>query len=224
MVTGQLSLGVVKVVDPANGDLLGYAFTEISGAGQLQRWLLHRDPLNALEIAPAPEEMRGWSLSDWRSKVPSLWRKNAYYVWAQTDVYEYGKEYFETVWDTFPRDLPMATYYQKSGNFQLDPTGLLPEIRQSDSTEPGIVYVESGLAAALKSASGRANSCEYWYLPPGFLPAGAGARTVISPGSASSAEGKSGFREMVSRRWGPGSVFAITGCTNYVGELPPTDL
>jgi hypothetical protein len=224
MMNGQLSTGLVQVVAPGTGELLGYAYTVASEGGQLQRWLLYRNPENTFEIVAPPEDKVRWTLEDWQSNVRLLWRPNAYYVWARTDVYEHGGTYNGVRWDRIPDPLP-APRYPKEGDlgdvFQLDPTGMHPiSVLQWSSDLWGMAWTEDGLRDAAVAGSGRGRNAEYWLLPAGFKPAGGGGRTSIAVG-ALRCESLRQFVALANERWVPGAVFAITGCKNYINEVAP---
>ena len=213
MTTGLLALGAANVVDPNSGELIGHVYTIAHDQGQLQRWLLFRNPKNALEVKPPSEDMANWSLEDWQAHVENLWRPNGYYVWAQANVYQYGETNSETSWRELPpaRNLPEPSFPERMGaNFQLDyMDGRLLDIRQNDYV--GKAYVVRGL--------GQESSIEYWLLPANYQAAGNTPMTV-SPGRTSVAH-LDGFLDACRSAWGPGSSFVITGCLNYSGQAPP---
>jgi len=211
--TGLLALGAADVVDPKSGELLGYVYTIAHGRGQLQRWLLFRNPHNELGIRPPSPEMAKWSLDDWQSQVENLWRPNGYYVWAQADVYEHGGTYDGTTWRQIPpaKNLPEPSFPERMGsNFQLDyMEGRLMEILQNDHR--GKAYVVRGLA--------QESSIEYWLLPANYVPAGKASMSV-SLGRTSAANLDT-FVDSCQPTWVAGSALLITGCLNYSGEAPP---
>jgi hypothetical protein len=214
MSTGLLQLGAVQVFSRGTEEVIGYAYTVESGAGQLQRWLLYRNPHNAFEIKPPPASMAGWTLSDWQAEVPRLWRPGSFYVWAQADIYQHGGTYGELTWTRIPPDskLPLPSYPPVTkGPFQLDPTGFrVLEVRQESSI--GLAYSIGGLEDDL--------SAEYWMLPAGFQPAGAGREAEIALG-AEEARSLDGFIDAANQRWSAGCLFVITGCVNRRGETAP---
>lgn len=211
--TGLLDLGVAEVVNRQTEELLGYVFTEANGTGQLQRWLLFRHPENNLAIRSAPASMANWSLSDWQANVPSLWRENGFYVWAQANVYQHGNTYDGVTWTQIPSsgNLPAASFPERPGsNFQLDwMDGKIIEVRQGDWL--GRVYVARGLTAE--------SSIEYWALPSQFQAAGS-TRTSVSMGTAE-VSSLDAFVDIANRTWSPGGTFLITGCLNYHGAAAP---
>jgi hypothetical protein len=212
-ISGLLTLGAAEVVDPQTQEFLGYAFTIAHGKGQLQRWLLFRNPRNLFEIRKPSAAMAGWSLEDWQKNVDDLWRPNAYYVWAQADVYEYGETYGGVTWNRIPSAdlLPTPSFPERPGsNFQLDYlTGKLLDVLQEEFR--GRAYVVRGISAA--------SSIEYWSLPAAYRPAGAAtARVAVGSEAAGSLER---FVEQCQSSWVPGSTFVITGCLNYQNAEPP---
>lgn len=223
MPNGQLSTGLVQVVAPATRELLGYAYTEATEGGQLQRWLLYRDPQNTFDIVAPPAEMARWTLADWRGSVPALWRPGAFYVWALTTVYEYGQIYNGVRWDRIPDPLPAPRYPEQGDSFQLDPTGYhVINVLQWVSDQWGMAYTSGGLRDAAAASEGTGQNVEYWFLPAGFRPAGGAGRTSIAVGTLR-ADNLQGFVALANERWGLGAVFAITGCKNYVNDVPPAE-
>lgn len=224
MSNGQLSTGLVQVVAPGTGEVLGYAYTVANEGGQLQRWLLYRDPQNTFEIVAPPADKARWTLGDWQENVRSLWRPNAFYVWAQTDVYEYGRTYGGVRWDRIPAALPAVRYPEDAviGEvFQLDPTGMhVINVLQWESNQWGMAWTIDGLRDAAVASSGRGRNSEYWFLPAAFQPAGSGGKTSIAVGTLG-ADSLERFVALANERWAPGAVFAITGCKNYINDVPP---
>lgn len=211
--TGLLALGAAEIIDSNTQEILGYVYTVPSDQGQLQRWLLFRNPHNSFEIRSPSREMAHWTLEDWQKHVSQLWRPHGYYVWAQADVYEYGGTYGGVKWTHLPtaENLPEASFPEQPGrNFQLDyMDGKIIELLQGD--DRGHAYVVRGLAEE--------SSIEYWALPARFQAAGT-AHTAVSLGrdSVGSLEG---FVERCQSTWSGGSTFIITGCLNYTGEVAP---
>src|SRR5262245_11761971 len=74
--TGQIQLGLTEVYAPGTSEVIGYAYTEAKGAGQLQRWLLYRRPGKALAVRrPSPEaHMTARTLDEWRLEVAKHWQ------------------------------------------------------------------------------------------------------------------------------------------------------
>jgi hypothetical protein len=213
-ITGPLTLGAAQIISRATGELLGYAFAVPNGAGQLQRWLLYRDPQNSFDIQPPPPNMAGWALSDWQAHVPSLWRPGSFYVWAQADVYRHGGSYTGPSWTQIPPadQLPSPTYPDLPGaDFQLDHTRThLLNLLHGQSR---------GLAYSVGSLS-NSSSAEYWMLPSGYTPGGDSGTTSITTGSDAAAS-LAEFVGVANRSWGPGCCLAIVGCVNYRGENAP---
>jgi len=221
MLTGQLSNGLVEVTGPGGTEILGYAYTVPEGRGQLQRWLLFRDPVNQFELRAPPVEMARWSLEEWQSHVASMWRPGSFYVWAQTDIYEYDRIYLERRWDQIPLTLPPPTYPTQGSSFQLDPTGYhVINVNQWSTNLWGIAYTVQGLCDA--TATGKAWNAEYWLLPSGFEPAGGTNRTSISVGTLP-ADSLERFVMQANTLWAPGAVFAITGCKSHFGQVAPAE-
>lgn len=213
--TGPLRAGAVQVFSASTGELLGYAFTVDSGRGQTQRWLLFKDPQNALDIRPPTEAMARWTLAEWQSNVARLWRPNSFYVRAQADLYQYGGTYGGVTWTTIPRELPLKgthpTALGKGAIFQLDPTPWKAlELHQGDLRGP--VFTVGGM----KDAS----NVEYWMLPANFQPAGGASATKVVMGSED-VRSLDGFVDMANQGWAPGSSFAVIGCLNYTGSAAP---
>jgi hypothetical protein len=213
--TGLLDLGVAEVADRRTGELLGYVFTEASGKGQLQRWLLFRHPQNEFEVRlpPASANMTNWSLAEWQARVPSLWQPNGYYVWAQADVYRHGETYDGVTWTEVPKaaSLPSPTFPERPGSkYQLDYLeGKLIDVRQGDWL--GRAYVVRGLTVE--------SGIEYWSLPAQYQAAGS-ARTSVAVG-AGEATSLDAFVDITNRTWAAGCTFLITGCLNYHGTAAP---
>jgi hypothetical protein len=213
--TGPLEPGIARVVERGTGALIGYVFTVENGAGQLQRWLLHRPPQNNFEVRPPPPDMAGWTLADWRARVPELWRPGSHYVRAQANVYVHGGTYDGVTWGQIPAEamLPEPSYPQVPGDYQLDPTPTHVCVAiQHEHELPGMIYCIGGLASSA--------SAEYWMLPAGFQPAGANASVAVTGGTERAAS-LQGFIDVANRAWAPGCVLAITGCVNYTGAEPP---
>lgn len=215
---GQLQLGTVTVLDPSTRELLGYAFTVPHGAGQLQRWILYRNPQNSLRIEAPPATMAAWSLDDWKTAVPKLWRPGAYYVRAQADLYAFGQTYGNRRWDTLPPSfmLPAPTFPKDDDDFQLDPHGKLIWWLNGER-RLGLVFVHGKLDGD--------GSIEYWLLLSGYSPAGGSAPMVVAE-STEVAPDLASFLPVASQSWAPGAVLAITGCRNFhdvkgLGKLPP---
>jgi len=212
-ITGLLTLGAAELIDSKTQELLGYAFTVAHGKGQLQRWLLFRNPNNQFEIRPPSASMAQWSLEDWQRHVADLWRPNSFYVWAQADVYEYGGTYGGVTWNRIPtaENLPHPTFPDRPGaNYQLDYfEGRIIDVLQEDGR--GSAYVVRGLAVE--------SSIEYWSLPAQYSPAGR-VRATVGIGSASAAS-LDGFVDHCQSSWSAGSTFVITGCLNYSGVDVP---
>ncbi|MDI3287814.1 hypothetical protein [Polyangium sp. 15x6] len=211
--TGLLDLGASEIVDRNTGELLGYAFTVENGKGQLQRWLLFRNPQNELEIRPPAPAMATWSLADWQANVPNLWRPNGFYVWAQANVYRHGETHNGVTWNQIPppAQLPRATFPERPGsNYQLDYTGgKVIDVLQEDWR--GSAYVVRGLSEA--------SSIEYWSLPARYGSAG-NKRAVVSVGT-DEVTSLDAFVRLASGSWGPGCSFVITGCLNHHGAAAP---
>lgn len=212
-ITGLLTLGAVEVVDSKTQELLGYAYTVAQGKGQLQRWLLFRNPKNQFEIRSPSESMARWSLEDWRRHVADSWRPNAYYVWAQANVYEYGVTYDGVTWNHIPpvNDLPQPSFPDRPGSsYQLDYLdGKLLDVLQEDGR--GRAYVVRGLDDE--------SSIEYWSLPLGYQSAGI-ARVEVAVGHEAAAS-LDHFVQLCQTSWGPGSKFVMTGCLNYHATATP---
>jgi hypothetical protein len=214
---GQLQLGTVTVLDPNSKELLGYAFTEPHGAGQLQRWILYRHPQNSMMIASPPANMAEWSLDDWKTAVPQLWRPGSYYVRAQADLYGFGRTYGDRRWDELPPSflLPKPTYPADDEEFQLDPHGRL------------IWWLNGGQRLGQVFVHGKLDgeaSVEYWLLLPGYAPAGGAASMVVAE-STEMAPDVDAFLRVATPSWAAGAVLAITGCRNFhdvggQGNLP----
>jgi hypothetical protein len=221
MLNGQLAAGLTSVVAPKTGEQLGYVFTEVNAQGQLQRWLLYRDPQNTFDLVAPSADMARWTLDDWKAGVGTLWKPGAYYVWAQTVVYAYGGTYGTVRWDRIPTSLPDPVFPRGDGNFQLDPTGwYVMQALQWSSGIWGMAFTVKGLADASQSTTGHAKSAEYWLLPNGFQPAGGGQRTSVSIGTLGASDLTS-FVALCNERWTSGAAFAITGCANYTNDVPP---
>jgi hypothetical protein len=211
--TGQLDLGTAQIVSRATGEIIGYAFTEASTHGQLQRWLLYRDPQNAFDVQPPPATMAGWTLSDWQTNVPKLWQTGAFYVWAQADMYQYGGSYNGVTWKQIPKAsaLPTPTYPNVgAGSFQLDPGGKVLYLLQDQLR--GLAYTLGGLRDP--------SSAEYWMLPAAYKPAGVGGKAGINIG-AENAGSLQEFVDLANQSFGTDCRFVITGCINYRGERAP---
>lgn len=211
--TGLLDLGATEIVERRTGELLGYAFTVESGKGQLQRWLLFRHPQNELEIRPPAASMANWSLADWQANVPSLWRPNGFYVWAQADVYRHGESNTDVTWTVIPAasDLPKPTFPERpGGNYQLDYTGKVIDVLQENWR--GRAFVVRGLT--------QESSIEYWSLPARYQPAGSMGATAVSVGQEE-ASSLASFVEHCNRTWSSGSAFVITGCVNHHAAAAP---
>lgn len=212
-ITGLLTLGAAEIIDSTTQEVLGYAFTIAHGQGQLQRWLLFRNPKNQFEIRPSPESMARWSLEDWQKNVGDLWRPNAYYVWAQADVYRYGETHGNVIWNKIPSGerLPTPSFPDRPGSsYQLDYyEGKIIDVLQEH--ERGRAYVVRGI--------NEESSIEYWLLPARYQPAGS-ARTQVNVGNENAAS-LNGFVDSCQSFWGTGSTFVITGCLNYTGAAAP---
>jgi hypothetical protein len=206
-------LGAAEVVDPKTQELLGYVFTIAHGLGQLQRWLLFRNPKNQFAIRPPSEAMTRWSLEDWQKHVADLWRPNAFYIWAQADVYEYGGTYDNVVWTRIPTadNLPKPSFPDRPGSsYQLDYLdGTLVDVHQEDRS--GCAYVVRGIEDE--------SSIEYWLLPTRYQPAGS-TRTEIAMGRTAVAS-LEGFVTHCQASWSRGTTFVITGCLNHHGAAAP---
>lgn len=212
--TGQLDLGLAQITRRNGTEVIGYVYTVPSGKGQLQRWLLFCNPDNSFDIKPPPKDMSSWTLGDFQANVPKLWRPNAYYVWAQADLYRQGQTYNGVTWTQIPpaANLPAPTYPDVSGaSFQLDPTGCRV-IDISGNALTGMAYTVGGISDT--------SSVEYWMLPSGFQPAGASASAGVSVG-AQSATSLQDFVTTANRSFSAGAAFAITGCVNYTGQRAP---
>lgn len=224
--TGPLAHGAVELTD--GSEVVGHAFTEPSGGGQLQRWLLYRWLGNRFTIG-ASARGAAWDLAEWQRLVgitgpEGLWRRDSYYIWAQTDVYDHGAEYPTQYgpmrWDTLPGNAPEPTY-PRDARFnppkQLDGGG---KITQGPAYE-GFVYAVDG--GRLKSGGPMTRSKEYWLLPEGYRPAGSASAppTAIAPDGRY--EHTAHFLEVMrgEGRWQAGGVFITTGCVNYTGHGPP---
>src|SRR5690348_306649 len=97
---GPLQAGLSQISSrEASGGLLGYVLAEAGGRGQLQRWVLHADPRNAMDIVRPPAPMASWRLSEWTENLAKIWRPNSFYIWAQADLYRYGDTYEKKVWN-----------------------------------------------------------------------------------------------------------------------------
>jgi hypothetical protein len=212
-ISGLLMLGAAEVVDSTTQELLGYAYTIEHGEGQVQRWLLFRNPKNNFTIRPPSNEMARWSLEDWQNHVATSWQPNYFYVVAQADVYEHGKTYNNVTWTNIPAAdaLPKANFPDLPGaSYQLDYLeGKFIDVRQDDFR--GRAYVVRGLT--------NESSIEYWVLPAHFKAAGNVATSIsVGEGDASSLER---FVTDSQSVWVPGATFVITGCLNYQNSAPP---
>lgn len=214
MSIGPVIVGASVVLASGGEDVIGYVFAAASAGGQLQRWLLHRDPENALEIRPPPAAMAAWTLDDWLGAVPELWLPGSFYVRAQADVYEHGGVYRGVTWTAIPPavELPQPTFPPRFGSsLQLDPTGARSlDVAQADAR--GLAYAIDGLHAEA--------SAEYWLLPAPSQPGGAGAPLIVTPGGPAAASLQA-FVDLANQRWSPGGRLAIVGCVNYRGDAPP---
>lgn len=213
-ITGPLPLGATQIVDPGTGELIGYAYTVESEGGQTQRWLLYRHPQNNLEAVPPPPEMARWTLEEWQSQVPALWRPGSFYVRATARVYRYGQTYRGVAWTSIPAAdaLPKPQYPPVAGmDYQLDPTGWSCLIG-SCSKSPVIAFTLGGL---LDTAN-----AEYWMLPASFGAKEGEDRLVVTPGGMPAGSLQE-FVDTANAAWGPGCTFAIVGCVNYRGERAP---
>src|SRR4051812_15583391 len=101
-ITGQLALGAAQIIQQTTGELIGYAYTVANGKGQLQRWLLYKNPHNSFDVRAPPAPMAAWTLSDWRANVVELWRPGSFYVWAQANVYRHGETVDGQTWTQIP--------------------------------------------------------------------------------------------------------------------------
>ncbi|WP_437570128.1 hypothetical protein [Sorangium sp. So ce542] len=239
--TGQLQLGLTEVYAPGTNTVIGYAFTEQSGAGQLQRWILFDDPENALEVRKpsAQSPITATTLGEWRDQVGRLvrqrWQPDWRYVWAQADVYSHGgtsgSDAATWTWTQIPpaSRMPMPTYPDVDADCaQLDPDCKALEIVQNAIR--GLVYTSPALASARASASS-ASTVEYWLLLDEYAPAGglkpttvgaAGGRHVTLTDDPALALQK--FIDLANASWKPGCAFVITGCVNHTGQFAPTNL
>jgi len=211
--TGLLDLGAAEIVDRRTGELLGYVFTVPNGGGQLQRWLLFRNPGNELAIRPPPASMASLTLADWQANVPDLWRPNGFYVWAQADVYQHGGTYHGVTWTEIPAasQLPVPSFAERhASSFQLDWTGKALNVVQGDGR--GQAYVVRGLTAE--------SSIEYWSLSARYQPAGKTQSVDVSVGIGE-VSSLDAFVALCNTTWAPGSTFVITGCLNYHGSASP---
>ena len=212
-ISGLLSLGAAEVVDSNTQELLGYVFSVAHGQGQLQRWLLFRNPKNQFAIRAPSASMAQWSLADWQNNVVELWQPNGFYVWAQADVYEYGGKYEGFTWTQIPSvdNLPKPSFPDRPGSsFQLDfLVGKILDVRQEDGR--GHAYVVRGVEAE--------SSIEYWLLPARYQSAGA-ARTEVTIGNDDAAS-LEGFVVHCQASWSSGAKFVITGCLNHLGAAAP---
>ncbi|WP_437819081.1 hypothetical protein [Sorangium sp. So ce1078] len=209
--TGQLTMGAVQIVSKDSSEVIGHAYTVANGGGQLQRWLLYRNPQNAFDVRPPPASTAGLSLEEWKSKVPGLWRPGSYYVFAQADLYRYGETHDGETWTRIPpaSRLPPPSYYP-AGPRQLDPDGRILDVLQGNFR--GLAFSVLGLS--------NPNSVEYWMLPSAYVPAGGGATARVATG-ARAASSLQAFVDTANQSWAPGCTFAITGCVNYRGDKPP---
>lgn len=222
--TGQLALGATQIIATGTGELLGYAYAEATPTGQLQRWILYRNPQNTFEIRPPPSPMTGWSLGDWKASVPMLWRPGSFYVRAKADVYRHGETYGGVQWTQIPpaSKLPDPSYPEGPGDsHQLDPTGsILPRIYVEEIfNEPfggGLAFTVDGLLSA--------TSVEYWMLPGSYKPAGGGSNVTRVALGSEEAQSLGEFIDLANKSFGAGSLFVITGCVNYNGAQPPAML
>lgn len=209
--TGQLALGAAEVVS-TTCEPICYVYTVATPTGQLQRWLLHKDPQNAFKIRRPPSHMAGWSLSDWQANVPKEWRKGSIYVRAESVVYRHGETYDGVVWTKIPADLPPPIFPKGSGeSHQLDPIGSrIIHVMQED---------RRGLAFTVRGVHAESNA-EYWLLPGAYEPAGGSAEAGIVMGSEEVSD-LDQFVRLANQSFQPGSLFIITGCVNYAGDAPP---
>jgi len=208
--TGPLETGVTRIVDPTTQDELGYVYTEISGAGQLQRWMLYRNPQNSLETQAAPPSMSNFTLADWQQFVTQNWQPDYFYIRAQTTVYLQGQTYDGVTWTHIPPSLPSPVYPSGFSDYQLDFTLVALEVFRDKWR--GRVYAEGIITEP--------SSKEYWSLPSGFLPAGKTAQLRVGAGEGSTPT-RDAFIALANETFGPGSAFVITGCVNYQGAAPP---
>jgi hypothetical protein len=209
-ITGHLDLGAAQVVSRSTGGLIGYAFTEARAGGQLQRWLLYQNPQNDFEVKAPPQSMAGWSLTDWKLNVSSLWSPGAAYVWAQADIYPHGA----SGWSQIPEvaRLPGPNYPLGPHPYQLDPTG----VRILDVLQGSI----RGLAYSVRGLQDP-TSIEYWVLPAAYQPAGKTAKINITAGLLA-ARSLQDFIDAANLTWGIGCTFVVTGCNNYHGSTAPS--
>lgn len=213
-ITGQLELGAAQVVQRDTREVIGYVYTVESGKGQLQRWLLHKHPMNAFDVEPPPPEMKGMSLADWQAGVPNLWKPGSFYVRAQTDMYYHGDGSNGT-WTQIPSELPKPTFPQVPGaSYQLD-YGRFHVLAVAQEHLRGLAY-------SVGSLSDPANA-EYWMLPAEYKPAGATASIKVAEG-AEKANTLAEFVAFANQSFRPGCAFAITGCVNYTGPAVPSTL
>lgn len=216
-ITGQLAPGATQIISTEDGELIGYAYTEATPTGQLQRWILYRNPQNAFEVRPPSPAMASWSLGDWKASVPSLWKPGSFYVRAKADVYHHGETYGGVQWTQIPpaSQLPDPSYPEGSGDpHQLDPVGG-KVIQVSQGGDSGFAFTLDGLLDS--------SSAEYWMLPASFKAAGGSSTAAITKGSED-ARSLDQFIDLANQSFGPGSQFVITGCVNYNGAQPPAML
>lgn len=229
--TGQLQLGLTEVYAPGTNTVIGYAFTEQSGKGQLQRWLLFRSPGNALDVRkPSPEAlMTAGSLADWRRQVEQRWQQGCIYVWAQADVYSHGETSGSGTsawtWTQLPpaSKMPSPTYPAVDAEHaQLDPDCRAHEVAQGSCR--GLVFTRD--TGSIKAHS----TVEYWLLPDQYEPAGGLKSVTVGAAGGSDvtlsedpAQALQQFIDLSSGSWRPGCAFVITGCVNYTGQSAPAD-
>jgi len=232
--TGQLQLGLTEVYTPGTSKVIGYAYTEASGAGQLQRWLLYRWPGNALEVRqPSPEaRLTARTLDEWRSEVAKQWQPGWRYVWAQADVYSHGVTCGDGetrwTWTEIPpaSQMPPPTYPDVDAEpAQIDPWCIALDVTQDERR--GLVFTTADDTRVEATV-------EYWLLPDHYEPAGGSKSASIGAEAAGSSAVSAGvaadpgdsfqrFIDLANQSWKPGCCFVITGCVNYTGESAPAN-
>jgi hypothetical protein len=159
-----LRLGAAKILDAKN-NVLGFAFSEASAEGQLQRWILRRRS-RLFSIVPWERDI---TLSRWKEMIAQpasnvdewgarpddgLWLPDAIYIVAKSTIYSYGTD-GAYAWSALPWPPPPPSFCYNddaaSLSYGAEVTEASAEGAQLTAAQPSENLVAAPIGSTLKA-------------------------------------------------------------------------